>query len=128
VLEASRGRLELYVDVHQNGRQKDIEVATVEISSQEARAIKKVYRDIRDPTLKNVSNVASVDLLIEPIDGVEIGAWAAKDYLSSMGLSPERFSTVGYGKKLPRCREQSEKCFQKNRRDRFVLIGSGSVV
>ena len=78
VLEASQGELELYIDVHQNGRQKNIEVATVGISSEHARAIKKMYREIRDRSLKNISGRAPVDLLIEPIDPIEIGAWPAK--------------------------------------------------
>jgi hypothetical protein len=78
VLEASQGELELYIDVHQNGRQKNIEVATVGISSEQARAIKKMYREIRDRSLKNVSGPVPVDLLIEPIDPIEIGAWPAK--------------------------------------------------
>ena len=47
VLEASRGNLNLYVDIHQNGRQKNIEVATVGISKAQARIIKKTYRELR---------------------------------------------------------------------------------
>ncbi len=74
VLEACQGKLELYVDVHQNGREKNIEVATVGISREQARAIKKMYREIRDRSLKKVSGPAPVDLLIEPIDPIEIGA------------------------------------------------------
>lgn len=78
VLEASKGGLKLYVDVHQNGTEKNIEVATVGISKAQARAIKTMYREIRDRRLKNVSDPASVGLLIEPIDRIEIGAWPAK--------------------------------------------------
>ena len=78
VLEATKKNLELYFDVHQNGREKEIQVATVGISRAEARTIKKMYRELRDRTLKNVSHVESVELLIEPIDAVQIGAWAAK--------------------------------------------------
>jgi hypothetical protein len=78
VFAASRGPLQLYVDIHQNGRERDIEVATVGISSEEARAIKKSFRDIRDGVLQGVAPPRSVDLRIEPLDSVEIGAWAAK--------------------------------------------------
>ena len=78
VLEASHGSLSLYVDIHQNGRQKDIEVATVGISREQARFIKKTYREARDRVLRLAPGVTSVDLLIEPIDNIEIGAWAAK--------------------------------------------------
>jgi hypothetical protein len=78
VLEASQGEVNLYIDIHQNGRQGDIEVATLGISKEEARFIKNHYRQVRDQVLKSTPGVASVDLLIEPLDSVEIGAWAAK--------------------------------------------------
>ena len=49
-------------------------------------------------------------------------AQAAKDYLVTLGVSVERLSTISYGKELPACKEQSEDCWQKNRRGRFVII------
>ena len=78
VLEGSRGGLELYIDVHQYNTDSKIQVATVGISQREAGIIKKSYRGIRDRTLKRHSDIPAVDLLIEPLDEVEIGAWAAK--------------------------------------------------
>jgi hypothetical protein len=68
----------VYIDIHQNGRQSAIEVATVGISRKEASLIKRRYREIRDRLLAYAPNVDSVDLLIEPLDDIEIGAWAAK--------------------------------------------------
>lgn len=50
-------------------------------------------------------------------------AQAAKDYLVSLGIPAERLSTISYGEELPVCREQNEDCWQKNRRDRFVVSG-----
>jgi hypothetical protein len=78
VLKASHDNLHLYIDIHQNGRQRNIEVATVGISKEEARFIKQTYRELRDRVLKSTPGVTPVDLMIEPIDGIEIGAWAAK--------------------------------------------------
>jgi hypothetical protein len=78
VLEASRDDLKLYVDIHQNGRQAKIEVATVGITKQEAQFIKRTYRQLRDRVLASNLGVTSVDLLIEPLDEIEIGAWNAK--------------------------------------------------
>jgi peptidoglycan-associated lipoprotein len=49
-------------------------------------------------------------------------AQAAKDYLASLGIAANRLSTTSYGEEVPFCREQSESCWQRNRRDRFVLI------
>lgn len=49
-------------------------------------------------------------------------AQAAKDYLITLGVSARRLSTISYGEELPVCREQTENCWQKNRRDRFIVI------
>jgi hypothetical protein len=78
VLEASQQNLDLYIDIHQNGRRASIEVATVGITKPEAALIKYNYEKIRHQVLKRFPGVAPVDLLIEPLDEIEIGAWAAK--------------------------------------------------
>lgn len=78
VVSASQNNLNLYIDIHQNGGQSTIEVATVGISEKEARLIKRTYREIRDRLLVDAPDVRSVDLLIEPLDKIEIGARAAK--------------------------------------------------
>ena len=78
VLKASQHDLNLYIDIHQNGRRPNIEVATVGISKQEANLIKKTYDKVRHQVLKSFSGVAPVELLIEPLDEIEIGAWPAK--------------------------------------------------
>lgn len=49
-------------------------------------------------------------------------AHAAKDYLMSLGIAEGRLSTTSYGEEIPVCRENSEDCWQKNRRDRFVTL------
>ncbi len=52
-------------------------------------------------------------------------AQAAKDYLISLGVSADRIATVSYGEEIPACRSQGEDCWQKNRRDRFVMMAKG---
>jgi len=47
-------------------------------------------------------------------------ARSAMDYLVSLGVAPTRIKTVSYGEELPQCKEKSEDCYGKNRRDRFV--------
>jgi peptidoglycan-associated lipoprotein len=47
-------------------------------------------------------------------------AQAAKDYLESLGVAENRLSTISYGEEIPMCRDATESCWQKNRRDRFV--------
>jgi hypothetical protein len=80
VFRSARGPLELYIDIHQNGSERDIDVATVGITRKRALAIKKAYREIRDRVLGEAPDVTRVKLIIEPVDQVAIGAWAAKDY------------------------------------------------
>jgi peptidoglycan-associated lipoprotein len=51
-------------------------------------------------------------------------AQAAKDYLVTLGILSERLSTISYGEEIPVCREQTESCWSRNRRARFVVIAS----
>ena len=47
-------------------------------------------------------------------------AYAAKDYLISLGIAERRLSTISYGEEIPACHEASEQCWQRNRRARLV--------
>jgi peptidoglycan-associated lipoprotein len=49
-------------------------------------------------------------------------AQAAKDYLVSLGIAEPRLSITSYGEEIPVCRDQTENCWQRNRRDRFVRV------
>ena len=53
-------------------------------------------------------------------------AQAARDYLITLGIAKGRLSTKSYGEELPVYREQNEGCWQKNRRDRFIVIPARS--
>jgi peptidoglycan-associated lipoprotein len=48
----------------------------------------------------------------------------AKDYLVTLGISPERISTISYGEEIPVCTELNENCWRQNRRARFVVVPS----
>jgi peptidoglycan-associated lipoprotein len=48
-------------------------------------------------------------------------AESVKDYLVTLGTSADRLSTISYGEEVPVCREQTEECWQQNRRGRFVV-------
>jgi len=52
-------------------------------------------------------------------------AQAAMDYLTTLGVAASRLSTISYGEELPVCEEHAEKCWAKNRRDRFVIQPTG---
>jgi len=51
-------------------------------------------------------------------------ARSARDYLVTLGIVANRISTTSYGEELLVCKEKTDACYQKNRRDRFVIIGA----
>lgn len=51
-------------------------------------------------------------------------AQAARDYLVSLGVAPDRLSTTSYGEEIPVCKEAAETCWLQNRRARSVLTQS----
>jgi peptidoglycan-associated lipoprotein len=46
---------------------------------------------------------------------------AAKSYMVKAGVAENRLSTISYGEERPVCKEHSEGCWAKNRRDQFVV-------
>jgi peptidoglycan-associated lipoprotein len=52
----------------------------------------------------------------------EARAKAAKEYLVSLGIPADQLKTVSYGKEKPVCTEQTEDCWQKNRRAHVAAI------
>jgi peptidoglycan-associated lipoprotein len=53
-------------------------------------------------------------------------AAAAKRYLVERGIDAGRFDLVSYGEERPVCTEHDESCWQRNRRDDFVIVTIGS--
>jgi len=47
---------------------------------------------------------------------------SAKKYLTEMGVNSSRISLISFGKEKPVCTESTDSCWQKNRRDDFVVI------
>ena len=47
-------------------------------------------------------------------------AEAAKAYLVQVGIPSQQLGLVSYGKERPACQEQTEDCYQKNRRIHIV--------
>ncbi len=43
-------------------------------------------------------------------------AQSVKDYLTTLGISSKRLSSISYGEELPVCMEKTKYCWQKNRR------------
>ncbi|MEK9661542.1 MAG: peptidoglycan-associated lipoprotein Pal [Alphaproteobacteria bacterium] len=51
---------------------------------------------------------------------------AAKEYLVSLGISPNRINTISYGKERPAVLGSNEQAWAQNRRDVIVLQSAGS--
>lgn len=49
-------------------------------------------------------------------------AKAAQQYLATLGVKPDRLSTISYGKEKPAVQGSDEAAWAKNRRDEFVVI------
>ncbi len=50
-------------------------------------------------------------------------ASAVKNYLVSLGVPADRVAVVTKGKESPFCQEETEACWQQNRRGHFVVTG-----
>lgn len=48
-------------------------------------------------------------------------AAAVRDYLVSLGIMADRMLTVSRGEETPQCTEETEACWQRNRRGHFVF-------
>ena len=48
-------------------------------------------------------------------------AAAVRDYLASLGLSTERMNIVSKGEEQPFCTDETEACWQQNRRGHFII-------
>ncbi|MDP2279555.1 MAG: peptidoglycan-associated lipoprotein Pal, partial [Nitrospirota bacterium] len=46
-------------------------------------------------------------------------AKSARDYIASAGVGKDRLDMISYGEEKPLCKEQTEDCWQKNRRVQF---------
>ena len=110
-----------------NGPLKDIyfDFDKYDLSS-EARAMLKANADwLRANATVNVEIEGHCDERGTTEYNLALGAKrarAAMDYLVSLGVTSARIKTVSYGEEIPVCREKSEDCYQKNRRDRFVEL------
>jgi peptidoglycan-associated lipoprotein len=51
-------------------------------------------------------------------------AKSAKNYMTSLGVSPDRMIVITFGEEKPVCTAQNESCWQQNRRAHFVVVKS----
>lgn len=53
-------------------------------------------------------------------------ASSVKDYLVSLGVSPDRIETISYGKERPLCSQSTESCWARNRRAKTAILSGAA--
>ena len=121
------------------------EVLSEDLASLNRRGyLKDVYFDFNEATLRDdarknlaadatwLERYPSIQILIEghcddrgtEAYNLALGdrrANAAREYLASVGVDGSRVKVVSYGKERPFCDQQSENCWQENRRGHIVV-------
>ena len=95
------------------------EDAIVTLTS-DARALKIIFVDFPDTTIVIEGHCDERGSAEYNLGLGDRRASAAKDYLEQLGVPVNRLIAVSYGKERPQCTEQTEECWQKNRRVHFV--------
>lgn len=79
VVLAAQATPRLYIEVHGNSMQPDIEVATVRVTKDEAARLKEAYLRIRDKYVLARPGYPRFDFLIEPLDRIRMVASCTKE-------------------------------------------------
>ena len=90
---------------------------------------KPVLQNIANWLLKNTSAKISIEGHCDERGTNEYNlalgdrrAKAARDYIIALGIASGRVEMLSYGEEMPFCKEQTEGCWAKNRRDHFVVL------
>lgn len=112
-------RLDLFSEVHFEFDKSDVREADHEILRKDADVLKKYdFLQISIDGYCDERGTVEYNLALG-----ERRAKAVYDYLVSMGVSSARLKTVSYGKESSLCREHTEDCWARNRRDHFTVVG-----
>ena len=105
-----------YFDYDSNGIRSDARDSL----TKDADALKKIFTDFPSG---NVIVEGHCDERGSAEYNLGLGdqrASAAKQFLVDLGVPADRLKTVSYGKERPQCSEQTESCYQRNRRAHFA--------
>jgi len=94
-------------------------IKALEGDSTELRDILKDYPDYKLTVEGHFDERGSADYNM--VLG-EARAESAKNYLVQVGIPGQQLAVVSYGKEKPVCQEESESCWQKNRRIHIVAM------
>ena len=85
-----------------------------------ARALKTIFIDFPDTTVVIEGHCDERGSAEYNLGLGDRRASAVKNYLEQLGIPVHRLIRATYGKERPQCTEQTEECWQKNRRVHFV--------
>lgn len=90
------------------------------VLTRDADALKKIFIDFPNATVIVEGHCDERGSAEYNLGLADQRASGTKEFLVSLGVPAARLKTVSYGKERPQCAEQTEDCFQKNRRAHFA--------
>lgn len=106
-------------DLHFDYDKSDVRPADQSVLSGDAAALKTIFAEFPNA---NITVEGHCDERGSAEYNIGLGdrrASATKDALVALGVPGDRLKTVSYGKERPVCTEQTETCYQQNRRAHF---------
>jgi peptidoglycan-associated lipoprotein len=90
------------------------------VLTRDADALKKIFADFPTATVIVEGHCDERGSAEYNLGLADQRASSTKEFLVSLGVPAARLKTVSYGKERPQCMEQTEECFQRNRRAHFA--------
>jgi len=97
----------------------DVRGDSQSVLTQDATALKSILADFPDAKISVEGHCDERGSAEYNMGLGDRRASSAKNFLVQLGVPADKLSTVSYGKEHPQCTEQSEACYQKNRRAHF---------
>jgi peptidoglycan-associated lipoprotein len=113
------GRLGSVQDAYFDYDKSDIRSDAQATLQQDASALKSILADFPNATIIVEGHCDDRGSAEYNLGLGDRRASSAKDFLVQLGVPADRLKTISYGKERPQCTDESEACWQKNRRAHF---------
>ena len=111
------GRLQdAYFDYDKNDIRPDAQQAL----TADAQTMKQIFADFPNATIIVEGHCDEHGSAEYNLGLGDRRASSARDFLVQLGVPADKLKTVSYGKERPQCTEQTEDCYQRNRRAHFA--------
>ena len=107
-------------DVYFDFDKSDVREDARNVLTQNADKLKTIFRDYSTGTVTIEGHADERGSAEYNLGLGDRRAIAAKEFLVQLGVPADRLRTLSYGKERPQCTDNSEACWQKNRRDHFT--------